>query len=148
MSAEKAKELGVTPKMRLLGYAYAGVRPEVMGYGPIPATKKVLERAGLKIEDMSFIELNEAFAVQCIVFMKEFGLKVPNDERLNPAGGALAFGHPLAASGPRLVVHLMHLFGDAPGARYGLTTLCVGLGQGAAAIWENLHIDGHSTESH
>ena len=138
MSAEKAKELGIQPKMRLVGYAYAGVKPEVMGLGPIPATKKVLQRTGLKLDDIGVIELNEAFAVQCIVFMKEFGLKLPNDERLNPWGGAIALGHPLAASGPRLMIHLMHLFQERPEVKYGLATMCVGLGQGGAVIWENL----------
>jgi acetyl-CoA acyltransferase len=147
MTADKAKELGIAPKMRLVGYAYAGVKPEIMGYGPVPATRKVFERTGLKMEDMSFIELNEAFAVQCIVFIKEFGLKFPDDERLNPMGGAIAFGHPLAGSGPRLVTHLMHLFADHPEARYGLSSLCVGLGQGASAIWENLQTDGNKTRT-
>ncbi len=142
MSADKAAELGVTPRMRLVGYAYAGVRPEIMGYGPVPSTKKVFERTGLTMDDMGIIELNEAFAVQCIVFMKEFGLKLPDDERLNALGGAVAFGHPLAGSGPRLVMHLMHLFAERPQARYGLTALCVGLGQGASAIWENLQMNG------
>lgn len=138
MSEERARELGVVPKMRLVGYAYAGVRPEIMGYGPIPSTKKLFAQTGLSMEDMSFVELNEAFAVQCLAFMKEFRLKMPDDERLNPLGGAIAFGHPLAASGPRLVMHLMHLFAAHPEAHYGLTTLCVGLGQGGSAIWENI----------
>jgi acetyl-CoA acyltransferase len=142
MSEEKAGELGVIPRMRLVGYGFAGVRPEVMGYGPVPATKKLFAKTGLTMEDMDFIELNEAFAVQCLVFMKEFGLKIPDDERLNPYGGAIAFGHPLAASGPRLVTHLLNLFADNPGARYGLTSLCVGLGQGASAIWENVGSNG------
>jgi len=142
MSADKAAELGVRPRMRLVGYAFAGVRPEIMGLGPVPATRKVLEQTGLNLDDMSFIELNEAFSVQCLVFMKEMGLHMPEDERLNLLGGAIAFGHPLAASGPRLVLHLMHLFAEKPDARYGLTTLCVGLGQGAAAVWENLPTDG------
>lgn len=145
MSADKARELGIAPKMRMVGYAYAGVKAEIMGYGPVPATKKVFERTGLGMSDMSFIELNEAFAVQCIVFMKEFGLKFPDDERLNPLGGAIAFGHPLAGSGPRLLMHLMELFSQKPEARYGLSALCVGLGQGAAAIWENLMVNGKET---
>lgn len=137
MSLEKALELGVKPKMRLVSFAYAGVRPEVMGLGPIPATRKALKTAGLSMSDMGLIELNEAFAVQCIAFMKEFGLE-EEDPRLNPWGGAIAFGHPLAASGPRLMAHLMHLFGERPQARYGMTTMCVGLGQGGTVIWENL----------
>jgi acetyl-CoA acyltransferase len=144
MSADKAKELGVKPKMRLVGYAYAGVRPEIMGYGPIPSTKKVFQSTGLTMDDIGLIELNEAFAVQCIIFMKEFGLKFPVDERLNPFGGSIAFGHPLAGSGPRLMMHLMQGFAERPDVRYGLTTLCVGLGQGASAIWENLQMDNAS----
>lgn len=147
MSADKARELRVRPGMRLVGYAYAGVPPEIMGYGPIPATHKVFAQTGLSMEDMSFIELNEAFAVQCLVFMKEFGLEIPRDPRLNPLGGAIAFGHPLAASGPRLVTHLLHHFADSPHARYGLTTLCVGVGQGASAIWENLYAHGNPSRN-
>lgn len=146
MSADKAKELNLVPQMRLVGYAYAGVKPEIMGYGPVPATKKVFANTGLTIDDMAFIEMNEAFAVQCIVFMREFGLKFPDDPRLNPWGGAIAFGHPLAASGPRLVTHLANLFAEHPDARYGLTTLCVGLGQGASAIWENLQNKAKKTK--
>jgi acetyl-CoA acyltransferase len=138
MSEERAQELGVSPKMRLVGYAYAGVRPEVMGYGPIPSTHKLFAKTDLSMKDMGLIELNEAFAVQCLAFMKEFGLQVPDDERLNALGGAIAFGHPLAASGPRLVMHLMYLFAVHPEVRYGLSALCVGLGQGGSAIWENL----------
>ncbi len=146
MSADKARELGLAPKMRLTGYAYAGVRPEIMGYGPIPATHKVLARTGLTMDDIGLIELNEAFAVQCIVFTKEFGLKFPDDERLNRLGGSVAFGHPLAGSGPRLVLHLMHLFEEIPTVRYGLATMCVGLGQGASAIWENLQTNGTKSQ--
>jgi acetyl-CoA acyltransferase len=138
MSDDRARELGVVPRMRLVGYAYAGVNPEIMGYGPVPSTKKLFAQTGLSMEDMGLIELNEAFAVQCLVFMKEFGMKLPDDERLNPLGGAIAVGHPLAASGPRLVMHLMHLFSGRPEVRYGLAALCVGLGQGGSAIWENL----------
>lgn len=138
MSADKAAELGVEGRLRLKGYAYAGVKPEIMGYGPIPATKKALERSGLSIDDIGLIEMNEAFAVQAIIFMKEFGLKFPDDPRLNPLGGAIAFGHPLAASGPRLVIHLLNELAERPDVRYAMTTMCVGLGQGATAIWENL----------
>lgn len=138
MSEERAQELGVVPKMRLVGYAYAGVRPEIMGYGPVPSTRKLFSKTGLSIADMGLIEINEAFAVQCLAFMKEFGLQMPDDERLNPLGGAIAFGHPLAASGPRLVLHLMHLFAAHPEVHHGLSTLCVGLGQGGSAIWENV----------
>jgi len=138
MSADKAKELGVEPKMRLLAYTYAGVRPEVMGLGPIPATHKVLKIAGLTMDDIGLIELNEAFAVQCIAFMREFSLKFPDEPRLNPWGGAIAIGHPLASSGPRLMIQLMHEFAENPKVKYGLNTMCVGLGQGGSVIWENL----------
>jgi len=139
MSADKAAEIGAVPRMRLKGYVYLGVRPEIMGYGPVPATRKALEKTGLTMDDIGAIELNEAFAVQCVVFMKEFGLKFPDDERLNKLGGAIAFGHPLAASGARLLIHLLNIFSERPDIRYGITTLCVGLGQGATAIWENLN---------
>jgi acetyl-CoA acyltransferase len=147
MSAEKAQQLGVNPRMRLTGFAYAGVRPEIMGYGPIPSTKKVLARAGLSMNDIGIVELNEAFAVQAVVFMQEFGLKLPVDERLNPWGGSIAFGHPLAASGPRLMIHLMHQFAERPDARYGMATMCVGLGQGGSVIWENLQAAGASQKT-
>jgi acetyl-CoA acyltransferase len=140
MSADKAKQLGLTPRMRLVGFAYAGVRPEIMGYGPVPSTKKVFARTGLTMNDMGLVELNEAFAVQAIIFMKEFGLKCPDDPRLNPWGGSIAFGHPLAASGPRLMIHLMQEFTQRPDVRYGLATMCVGLGQGGSVIWENLQM--------
>ncbi len=138
MAADKAKELGIEPKMRLVAYTYAGVRPEVMGLGPIPATHKLFKISGLNMDDIDLIEINEAFAVQCIAFMKEFDLKLPDEPRLNPLGGAIAFGHPLASSGPRLMIHLMHEFAENPKAKYGLATMCVGLGQGGSVIWENL----------
>ncbi len=142
MSADRAKKLGIQPKMRLVAYTYAGVRPEVMGLGPIPATHKVLKISELSMDDIGLIELNEAFAVQCIAFMKEFNLQWPDEPRLNPWGGAIAFGHPLASSGPRLMIHLMHEFAENPKAKYGLATMCVGLGQGGAVVWENLQGNG------
>jgi acetyl-CoA acyltransferase len=145
MAADKAKELGIQPKMRMVAYTYAGVRPEVMGLGPIPATHKVFKIAGLSMTDVDLIEINEAFAVQCIAFMNEFGLEVPDEPRLNPWGGAIAIGHPLASSGPRLMVHLMHEFAENPKAKYGLATMCVGLGQGGSVIWENLQTNGKKT---
>ncbi len=138
MSMDKAIELGIQPKMKLVAYTYAGVRPEVMGLGPIPATHKALKISGLSMDDIGLIELNEAFAVQCIAFMREFKLKWPDEPRLNPWGGAIAFGHPLASSGPRLIIHLMHEFAENPRVNYGLATMCVGLGQGGSVIWENL----------
>jgi acetyl-CoA acyltransferase len=138
MAEEKARALGIQPKMRLVAYTYAGVRPEVMGLGPIPATHRVLKITDLTMDDIGLIELNEAFAVQCIAFMKEFNLRSPDDPRLNPWGGAIAFGHPLASSGPRLMTHLMHEFAEHSEVKYGLATMCVGLGQGGAVVWENL----------
>jgi acetyl-CoA acyltransferase len=142
MAADKAEELGIQAKMRMVAYTYAGVRPEVMGLGPIPATHKVFNISGLNMDDIDLIEINEAFAVQCIAFMKEFDLTVPDEPRLNPWGGAIAFGHPLASSGPRLMIHLMHEFAENPTAKYGLATMCVGLGQGGSVIWENLQGNG------
>jgi acetyl-CoA acyltransferase len=142
MSMDKAEELGIEPKMELKAFAYAGVRPEIMGIGPIPATHKALKVAGMTIDDIGLIELNEAFAVQAIAFMKEFGLTFPDDPRLNIYGGAIAFGHPLASSGVRLACHLMHAFAEHPEVKYGLTTMCVGLGQGGSVIWKNLQRNG------
>lgn len=138
MSGEKCKALGIQPKMRLAGYAFVGVDPSIMGWGPVPATEKVLKRYGFGINDMDFIELNEAFAVQAVAFMKHFGLKTPVDPRLNPYGGTIATGHPLATSGVRLSLQLAKDFELNPQARYGLCTMCVGLGMGGATLWENV----------
>lgn len=146
MTKEKAEELGIQPKMELKSFAYAGVKPEIMGIGPIPATHKALQVAGLTIDDIGLIELNEAFAVQAVAFMKEFGLQFPDDPKLNVYGGAIAFGHPLASSGIRLACHLMHAFAERPDVKYGLTTMCVGLGQGGTVIWKNLQRDGKGEE--
>jgi acetyl-CoA acyltransferase len=137
VSGDLVKKLGLKPKMKAVGFAYAGVKPEVMGLGPVPATENVLKRTGLKFDDLDFIELNEAFAVQCLAYIEAFGMEGYKDKRLNQLGGAIAFGHPLASSGGRLVAHLCKLFELHPEARYGITTLCVGLGMGAATIWEN-----------
>jgi len=147
MSMDKAEELGIEPKMEIKAFAYAGVKPEIMGIGPIPATHRALKIAGLSIDDIGLIELNEAFAVQAIAFMKEFGLTFPDDPRLNIYGGAIAFGHPLASSGVRLACHLMHGFAEHPEVKYGLTTMCVGLGQGGSVIWKNLQRDGKKDKS-
>ena len=132
-----AAELGLEPRMRLVGFAYAGVEPELMGLGPVPATQKVLERTGLTIDDVDLFELNEPFAVQVLTWCDRVGV-APDDARLNPYGGAIACGHPLAATGVRLMAQLARAFSDRPGARYGLTALCIGLGMGAAILWENL----------
>ncbi len=142
MSKDMAKDLGIQPKMEMKSYAYAGVKPEIMGLGPIPATHKCLKIADKKIDDIGLIELNEAFAVQAIAFMKEFGLEFPDDPRLNIYGGTIAFGHPLASSGARLCCHLMRAFEERPDVKYGLTTMCVGLGQGGSIIWKNLQRNG------
>jgi acetyl-CoA acyltransferase len=147
MSMDKAEELGIEPKMELKAFAYAGVKPEIMGIGPIPATHKALKVAGLSIDDIGLIELNEAFAVQAIAFMKEFGLTFPDDPRLNIYGGAIAFGHPLASSGVRLACHLMHGFAEHPEVKYGMTTMCVGLGQGGTVVWKNLQRNGKKEKS-
>ena len=136
MSGSKATELGIQPKLRWVASAVAGVDPTVMGIAPVPATEKVLKKAGLTIDDIDIIEINEAFAVQALYFLDHFGLK-PDDPRVNQWGGAIAYGHPLAASGPRLVAFLCGLFQENPSARYGLSTMCVGRGQGYSIIWEN-----------
>jgi acetyl-CoA acyltransferase len=122
--------------MRLVGYAFAGVEPELMGIGPIPATKRVLEQAGIGIDDVDLFELNEPFAVQVLTWCDALGID-PDDPRLNPYGGAIAFGHPLAATGVRLMSQLAYGFRER-GGRYGLTALCIGMGMGCAVLWENL----------
>jgi len=137
MSREKAEELGVRAKMKWVAAAVASVDPRIMGIAPVPATEKALAKAGLTIGDIDFIEMNEAFAVQALYCLDRWGL-VWDDPRVNAWGGSLAYGHPLAASGPRLVAFLAGLFNENPAARYGLTTMCVGRGQGYSIIWENL----------
>src|SRR5215204_3799490 len=122
----------------LVAYAFAGVEPEVMGVGPIPATEKVLDKAGLSIDDIGAFEINEAFAVQVLAFLDHFAIDA-SDPRVNPYGGAITFGHPLASSGVRLMIQLARSFRDHPEARYGLTTMCIGLGMGGSVIWENPH---------
>ncbi|MDD9152994.1 thiolase family protein [Plantibacter flavus] len=140
-SASTAKELGLTPKMRLVSFAFAGVEPEIMGIGPVPSTEKALRKAGLSIEDIGLFELNEAFAVQVLSFLDHFGID-DEDPRVNPWGGAIAVGHPLAASGVRLMIQLAAQFAEHPEVRYGLTAMCVGLGQGGTVIWENPYFTG------
>ncbi|ROR81800.1 acetyl-CoA acyltransferase [Plantibacter flavus] len=140
-SASTAKELGLAPKMRLVSFAFAGVEPEIMGIGPVPSTEKALRKAGLSIEDIGLFELNEAFAVQVLSFLDHFGID-DEDPRVNPWGGAIAVGHPLAASGVRLMIQLAAQFAEHPEVRYGLTAMCVGLGQGGTVIWENPYFTG------
>jgi len=137
MSEKKALELGFRPKMAWVSTGVAAVDPKIMGTAPVPATQKALHRAGLTIEQMDLIEMNEAFAVQCLYCLDRLGIPW-EDERVNPWGGSIAYGHPLAASGPRLVAFLLNLFKENPKARYGLTTMCVGRGQGYSIVWENL----------
>ncbi len=138
---DTARELGLGVKMRLVGYAFAGVEPEVMGLGPVPSTEKALKRAGLSIDQIGLFELNEAFAVQVLSFLDGFGID-DEDPRVNLWGGAIAIGHPLAATGVRLMIQLARQFEQRPDVRYGLTAMCVGLGQGGTMIWENPHFDG------
>ena len=135
-SQSAALELGLEPRMCLVGFAYAGVEPHLMGLGPVPATERVLERAGIGIEDVGLFELNEPFAVQVLTWCDGMGV-APDDPRLNPYGGAIACGHPLAATGVRLMAQLAYGFEQRPDARYGLTALCIGMGMGAALLWEN-----------
>jgi acetyl-CoA acyltransferase len=136
--ADTAAELGLPVAMRLVGYGFAGVDPEVMGVGPIPSTERALARTGLSIEDIGLFELNEAFAVQVLAFLDHYGL-ADDDPRVNQYGGAIALGHPLASSGVRLMTQLARQFAEHPEVRYGLTAMCVGLGQGGTVIWENPH---------
>lgn len=140
-SEDKALELGLTIKAKLVTFAFAGVEPEIMGYGPVPATIKALKQAGLKIEDIGAFEVNEAFAVQVIAFLDHFGI-ADDDPRVNPYGGAIAVGHPLASSGVRLMLNLARTFEEKPDVRYGITTMCIGLGMGGTVIWENPHFKG------
>jgi acetyl-CoA acyltransferase len=131
-----AQELGLPIKARLVSYAFAGVEPEVMGFGPIPSTEKALRIAGLSIADIGLFELNEAFAVQVLAFCDHFGI-ADDDPRVNQWGGAIAVGHPLASSGVRLMTQLARQFAERPDVRYGLTAMCVGIGMGGSVIWEN-----------
>jgi acetyl-CoA acyltransferase len=136
-SEQAANDHGLVPRMRLVSYGFAGVEPELMGLGPVPATRKALDIAGLTLDEIDLFELNEPFAVQVLSWCDAFGV-APDDKRLNPYGGAIACGHPLAATGVRLLAQLAYGFGERPQARYGLAALCVGLGMGAALVWENV----------
>ena len=140
-SADAAKEFGLKPKMRMVSFAFAGVEPEIMGIGPVPSTEKALRKAGLTIDDIGLFELNEAFAVQVLSLLDHFGID-DEDPRVNQWGGAIAMGHPLASSGVRLMIQLAAQFAERPDVRYGLTAMCVGLGQGGSVIWENLNYKG------
>jgi acetyl-CoA acyltransferase len=137
-SEDFAKAKGLSIKARLVTFAFAGVEPEVMGYGPVPATEKALKKAGLTIADIGLFEINEAFAVQVLAFLDHFGI-ADDDPRVNPVGGAIAVGHPLASSGVRLALNLARGFEEHPEVQYGITTMCIGLGMGGTIIWENPH---------
>ena len=141
VSEKKAKELGLAPKAKMVTFAFAGVEPEIMGYGPVPSTLKALEKAGLTIGDIGLFEINEAFAIQVLSFLDYFGI-ADDDPRVNIYGGAIAVGHPLASSGIRLMLNLSEGFKERPDVRYGITTMCIGLGMGGTVIWENPHYNG------
>jgi acetyl-CoA acetyltransferase family protein len=134
MAGSKAEKLGLRPRARIVASAVAGVDPALMGLGPIPATRKVLQRAGLGIEDMDLVELNEAFAVQVLECVRELEIDM---EKLNVNGGSIAIGHPLGCSGARLVTTLLSEL-ERRNGRYGLATMCIGVGQGIATIIERL----------
>ncbi len=148
-AGDTAAELGLPVRMRLVSFAYAGVAPEIMGIGPVPSTERALQTAGLTMDDIGIIEVNEAFAVQVLSLLDHFGI-ADDDPRVNPYGGAIAVGHPLAASGVRLMTQLARHFAARPDVRYGIATMCVGLGMGGTVVWENpQHADysGHTTTS-
>ena len=140
-SEEKAKELNLTIKAKMVSYAFAGVEPEIMGYGPVPSTIKALKKAGLDVTDIGLFEVNEAFAIQVLSFLDHFGI-ADDDKRVNIYGGAIAVGHPLASSGVRLILNLANGFKENPDVRYGITTMCIGLGMGGTVIWENPNFKG------
>jgi len=140
-SESMAHELGLEAKMKLVSFAFAGVEPEIMGIGPVPSTEKALKKAGLTIQDIGLFELNEAFAIQVLSLLDHFDID-DDDPRVNLWGGAIAVGHPLASSGVRLMIQLAAQFKEHPEVRYGLTAMCVGLGQGGSVIWENPYFDG------
>ncbi len=135
-SADFAKANGLTAKARLVTFAFAGVEPEIMGYGPVPSTIKALAKAELSIKDIGLIEINEAFAIQVLAFLDHFGIE-DLDPMVNPYGGAIAVGHPLASTGVRLMLNLAQGFSEHPDVRYGITTMCIGLGMGGTVVWEN-----------
>jgi len=137
MSGKKAKELGLKPRARIKAMAVAGCDAAIMGYGPVPATKKALKRAGLTAQDIDFWELNEAFAAQSLPCVKDLGLKDVADEKINIHGGAIALGHPLGCSGARISTTLINVL-EQRDARFGVSTMCIGMGQGIATVWERL----------
>ena len=137
VSREYAETRGLEPMARIRSMATAGVSPRVMGIGPVPATEKALDRAGITLDDVGLIELNEAFAAQVLACLYEWGME-PEDGRLNANGGAIALGHPLGASGARILTTLVHEMNRRPDVRFGLATMCIGVGQGIAMIVEKV----------
>ena len=135
VSRDYAEARGLEPMAKISSVGVAGVPPRVMGIGPVPATRKALDRTGISLDDIGLIELNEAFAAQSLAVLYEWGMD-PEDERLNPNGGAIALGHPLGASGARILTTLVHEMGRRPDVRYGLATMCIGVGQGIAMVLE------------
>ena len=135
MERKKAEELGLKPLLSFVGYNVGGVRPEIMGIGPIAAVPRVLQRTGMNLADIGLIELNEAFAAQSLAVIRELGL---NETITNVNGGAMALGHPLGATGAKLTVQIMHEM-LRRGTQYGMVTMCIGGGMGAAGIFENLN---------
>ncbi|MFT3931353.1 MAG: acetyl-CoA C-acyltransferase FadA [Spongiibacteraceae bacterium] len=137
MSAAKAKALGLKPRAKIVSMAVAGVDPSIMGYGPVPSTQKALQRAGLKIDDIDFVELNEAFAGQALPVLNDLNLRDKMDEKVNLNGGAIALGHPFGCSGTRITTTLLHIM-EARDGHFGLATMCIGLGQGISTIIERV----------
>ncbi len=137
MSEEKAKSLGLPIRARIRAMSVAGCDPSIMGYGPVPATQKALKRAGLSIDDIDLVELNEAFAAQSLPCVKDLGLMDKVDEKVNLNGGAIALGHPLGCSGARISTTLLHQM-ERQDATLGLATMCIGLGQGIATVFERV----------
>lgn len=135
VSKEYTESHGLEPLARIRSMGVAGVPPRVMGIGPVPATRKALERAGITLDDVGLVELNEAFAAQSLACLHEWGMD-PEDERLNPNGGAIAIGHPLGCSGARILTTLVHEMQRRHDVRYDLATMCMGVGQGIAMIVE------------
>ena len=136
-SSTTAEQAGLQGTMRLVDYAFVGVEPETMGWGPVPATEKLFAKTGLTMDDIDAVEMNEAFAVQCVAFLNHFGIPL-DSPKVNPYGGAIAMGHPLAMSGARLTMQLAHRFETDDSLKYGITTLCVGLGMGCTVLWERV----------
>ncbi|MCA3747603.1 MAG: thiolase family protein, partial [Rubrobacter sp.] len=134
---EYARAHGLEPLARIRSIGVAGVPPRVMGIGPVPATKKALDRAGIGMDEVGLIELNEAFAAQVLAVLYEWGMD-PEDERLNPNGGAIALGHPLGCSGARILTTLVHEMRRREEVRFGLATMCIGVGQGIAMVVEKV----------